>query len=133
MTSSKSYAPFIVMLSIFSRVQLSVLKIAKSHNEKSCSASKNWSYAVSRITIGDVINKLRPINSHVVSFSRLQLSVLKIAKSCNEISRNALEYGSYAVFRLTINDVIKKLRPIYMHVVYIFAPTYLSFENSKKS
>ena len=66
-------------------------------------------------------------------FSRIQLSVLKIAKSCNEISRNALEYGSYAVFRITINDVIKKLRPVYSHVVYIFARTALSFENSKKS
>ena len=66
-------------------------------------------------------------------FSRLQLSVLKIAKSCNEISRNALKYGANAVFRITINDVIKKLRPIYMHVVYIFAPTHLSFKNSKKS
>ena len=65
-------------------------------------------------------------------FSRVQLSVLKIAKSHNEISCSASKNESNAVSRITISDVIKKLRPINSHVVYIFAPTALSFENSKK-
>ena len=65
-------------------------------------------------------------------FLRVQLSVLRIAKSHNEISCSAWNNGSYAVSRITIGDVIEKLRPINSHVVYIFAPTALSFENSKK-
>ena len=82
MTSSKSYAPFIVMLSIFSRLQLSVLKIAKIRKKISCSFSK---------------------------------------------------YGSNAVLIITIDDVISKLLPIYSDVVYIFAGTALSFVISQKS
>ena len=60
-------------------------------------------------------------------FSRVQLSVLKIAKRRNEISCSTSKYGSNAVFRIKMNDVIEKLRPIYSYVVYIFAPTALSF------
>ena len=82
MTSSKSDASFIALLSIFSRLQLSVLKIAKRRNEKSCSASK---------------------------------------------------YGSNAVFRISVDDVIKQLRPIYSDVVYMFDGRAFSFEISKKS
>ena len=66
-------------------------------------------------------------------FSRVQLSVLKIAKRRNEISCSASKYGSNAVLIITIDDVIKKLRPNNRLVVYIFARTALSFENSKKS
>ena len=53
------------MTSIFLHVQLTVLKIAKSRNEISCSASKHGSYAVFRITIDDVIHKLGSIYSDI--------------------------------------------------------------------
>ena len=49
------------MLSIFSRLHISVLKIAKSRNALTCSASTYVSNAFLRTAISDVIKKICPI------------------------------------------------------------------------